>query len=118
MGGAVSGLTTVGWDAVVDNVVVLGVALPVWAETVELSCGERAAVGKKGGTTERARTSRWAQVGALRPFPTDPGRGRLPQHISKNEETETPDLSCRLGRDRSHSGLPSQLPANSSILAG
>lgn len=48
------GLTTVGWDAVVDNVVVLGVALPVWAETVELSC-RRAAVGKKGGRTEHVR---------------------------------------------------------------
>ena len=62
VGGAVSGLTTVGRDAVVDNVVVLGVALPVWAETVELSCGERAAVGKKGGGVERVRAS----VGALR----------------------------------------------------
>lgn len=28
---------TVGWDAIVDNVVVLGIALPVWAEAVELS---------------------------------------------------------------------------------
>jgi len=28
---------TVGWDAVVDNVVVLGVALSVWAKAVELS---------------------------------------------------------------------------------
>lgn len=39
-GGAALGLTAVGWDAVVDDVVVLGVALPVWAETVELGCGE------------------------------------------------------------------------------
>lgn len=53
MGGAVSGLTAVGWDAVVDNVVVLGVALPVRAEAVELSCGERTAVGKERGKAAR-----------------------------------------------------------------
>lgn len=77
------GLTTVGWDAVVDNVVVLGVALPVRAEAVELSCGERADVG-------RTQAGLGACVGALRlrselsaSFPTHRGRGRSPQSVSK-----------------------------------
>lgn len=33
-------LTTMGWDAIVDNVVVLRVALSVGAKAVELSCRE------------------------------------------------------------------------------
>lgn len=67
MGGAVLGLTTVGWDAIVDNAVVLGVALPVWTETVELSCRKERRWGRKeAGLSTCVCTSRWAQIGALR----------------------------------------------------
>lgn len=64
--GGGAGLTTVGWDAVVDNVVVLRVTLSIWTEAVKLSCGVREAVGREEGTTERAPTDPRAQVGALR----------------------------------------------------
>lgn len=59
-------LTTVGRDAIVDDIVVLGVALPVGAEAVELSYEETAAVGKEGGRIERVRAGGRAQVRALR----------------------------------------------------
>lgn len=41
-------LTTVGWDAVVDNVVVLGIALTVWAEA-GTQLRETVAMGKERG---------------------------------------------------------------------
>lgn len=72
------GLTTVGWDAIVDNVVVLGVALPVRAKAVELSYSEIVAVGKEGGRIERVCAGCRAQVGALASFPTYPGRALSP----------------------------------------
>lgn len=78
VGGAVLGLTTVGWDAIVDNVVVLGVALPVRAKAVELSYSEIVAVGKEGGRIERVCAGCRAQVGALASFPTYPGRALSP----------------------------------------
>lgn len=77
VGGAMLGLTTVGWDAIVDNVVVLGIALPVWAEAVELSYGKTVAVRKERSRIEHVRAGR--RAGALASFPTNSGRGPLPQ---------------------------------------
>lgn len=77
VGGAMLGLTTVGWDAIVDNVVVLGIALPVWAEAVELSYRETVAMGKEKSRIEHVRPGHRAR--ALASFPTNSGRGPLPQ---------------------------------------
>lgn len=73
-------LTTVGWDAVVDNVVVLGIALPVWAEAVELSYGETVAMGKERSRTEHVCAGR--RAGALishqlRKGPSSPIRSQM-----------------------------------------
>lgn len=66
-----------GWNAVVDNVVVLGVALPVRAEAVELSCRQRAG-RKEGGLSARS----WPWGSDWSPPPhCPPSQGRANPYI-------------------------------------